>query len=134
MKGLCCVLQVQTFFRAGCYSICCCDFDTYKKWNNPRSRSIIPERRSSSPGERESREERPRRLPAERKRIEVKSVMTEVGKRGIPSRLAPIPMPILLQERESARIKVLRRERGNVILVSVLEKEGYRRHRKNLAR
>ena len=60
------------------------------------------------------KEEYPRRFPADRKKMEVKRVIIAVEKKEIPPRLAPIPMPILLQEREIPSKIVAFRESGSL--------------------
>ena len=53
----------------------------------------------------------PSRFPAERKKALRKKVVAEVSSKGIPAKLAPIPMPALLAVRANPKTKVSFRER-----------------------
>ena len=51
-------------------------------------------------------------MPAYKKKTDVKKEIIAVERKEIPPRLAPIPIPILLQEREMPSKIVARKESG----------------------
>ena len=72
----------------------------------------MPDKKSAPTPEMWKNEERPSRLPTARKKTEVKKVITAVERNEMPPRLAPMPIPMLLQERESPSKTVAFRESG----------------------